>query len=199
MINHAFQRKMYPCRVQKDTKSFLLGSPSLHCPVVVLQEAPAHVFPEASSLGVCVQDKGVAFPDSRFSQCRQTPADQSPGDASLSVLPADREMAQNATSTFLAAEDCANDPISVAGDEAKASIASQVDRHPLPGVRFIQAQPLGFFSEGVGLAVVSHRHLADSIIHLSSSANIIVITSARAGCFREHGAIFLRASGPLRS
>jgi len=82
------------------------------------------VFPEASSLGVCVEDKGVAFPDARFFERRQTPVDQSSCDAPLSVLPADREMAHNATPTFVAAEYCANDPISVASDEAKASIAS---------------------------------------------------------------------------
>jgi hypothetical protein len=104
--------------------SSLLNAQGLQRPVIVFQDVPSHALPEASPLNVCIQNKGVTLCDSLPSESAQASVDQCSADPAMPVRLADGKMAQDASPTFVAAEYCANDPISVASDEAKASIAS---------------------------------------------------------------------------
>ena len=146
--------------------SFLLNAQGLQRPVIVFQDVPPHLLPEASPLNVCVQNKGVTLCDSLSGESAQASIDQRSGDPAVSVRLADRKMAQDASPTFVPAKHGTNDLISFAGNETQAPVPSEKDRDPSSGIRFLQAQSLASLPEGIQLSVVTDLHLADSVFHL---------------------------------
>jgi hypothetical protein len=146
--------------------SSLLNAQGLQRPVIVFQDVPSHVLPEASPLNVCIQNKGVTLCDSLPSESAQASVDQCSADPAMPVRLADGKMAQDAPPTFLPAKHGTNDLIPFAGDETQAPVPSEKDRDPFPGIRFLQDQPLGSLPEGIHLSVVTDLHLADSVFHL---------------------------------
>jgi hypothetical protein len=146
--------------------SFLLNAQGLKRPVIVFQDVPSHVLPEASPLNVCIQNKGVTLCDSLSGESAQAFVDQRSGDPAVPIRLADGKMAQDASSTFVPTKHGPNDLIPFAGDETKTSVPSEKDCDPFSGIRFLHAQPLGSLPEGIQLLVVANLHLADSVFHL---------------------------------